>query len=361
MQLVYNHFLNHTGYSIAAQDYILSMLSFNPGIDIKSVPYNISIRSGISLSRQNMFNRLIQVKLKPPFICLSHSTPDRFIKLKGASLNVGFCIFETISIPDTWVKQMNTMDLIITASDFNKNCFIQNGVKTKVSVIPHCFDPDIFNDKVESSGKYNLFTFLAMGTWRKRKNWEVLIKAFYREFSEKDNVCLLIKTDKSSEMQSMITMVKKSNEYKGKSTAPIFLESNSLCAFEEIPKIMSKADVYINTSLGEGFGYCGLHAMALGIPIIVTKFGGSLEYAKPELCTYLEPSGYVTIPNLDNFPQFRNAVWPKIEENEICSKMRWSLDNFSILKLKAKLGYNFVHTLMTYSTIGKKLTNELGF
>lgn len=360
MQLIYNHFLNHTGYSIAAQDYILSILRVSHNFDIRSIPYNTSIRSGISVQRQQFFNQLINKKVNNPFTCFSHSTPDRFVKLKGASLNAGFCIFETITIPDHWVKHMNTMDLIVTASDFNRLCFINCGVKQPIKVVPHAFDELLFNKSSKNTGRYKLFTFLSIGTWRKRKNWETLIKSFYEAFEQKDEVCLLIKTDKLSEMQSLITKTKQMPQWKSKQTAPIFLENKALCSFEEIPEIIKKADVYVNASLGEGYGLSGMQALAMNIPILITKFGGSLEYAKPEFSTYIEPNGYSTLPNMDNFPQFKNAIWPQIEINEVAEKMKYMKTNYSDVMAKTEKGYNFVHMNMSYNAIGPKILSALG-
>jgi len=258
-----------------------------------------------------------------------------------------------------WIDMMNEMDLIITASEFNKRIFSTNGANIPIEVIPHTFDPKLFNKDVQHKGRYDLFTFLSMGSWKQRKNFEALIKGFYDAFEAKDGVCLLIKTDKPESLSETVQRIKRTGEWRSKETAPIFADISKKCPFEDIPSIMKKGDVYVSPSLGEGFNLVGLHAMALGIPILVTRFGGTLEYAKPEFSTYIEPTHYKTYPTMDGIPQFRNCIWPVIKIREIRDKLRYAKENYHHLREKSLLGYKFVHDKFAYSTIGNKFLEVL--
>ena len=97
----------------------------------------------------------------------------------------------------------------------------------------------------------------------------------------------------------------------------------------------------------------GAHAMALGIPLITTRFGGSLQYAKPELCTYIEPKSHKTYPSMDGIPQFANCIWPVISVSDLRDVMRKSFENYP--KEKAEKAYNYVHNNFSYEIVGKKL------
>jgi glycosyltransferase involved in cell wall biosynthesis len=357
MQLNYHCYINSTGYSIAAQEYILAMQHVRPDIDIKLHYLNLSTRSGISDNRYQMFESMRKKPTKEPFINLYHSIPQRYRRPRGPTRHVAFCLFETVNPPKIWIEKMNEMDLIITASEFNKNMFRTNGVIKPIEVIPHCFSPKMFNKDIKPVGRYALKTFISMGTWKLRKNWETLIKAFYDAFEAKDNTCLIIKTDKLKELESMIIKIKRTGDWRAKNTAPIYAEEKVNCNFENIPQIMKKGDIYVSASLGEGFGLVGLHAMALGMPVITPRFGGSLQYAKPELCTYIEPLKYKTIAVMDGIPQFSNCIWPTITISEVRDKMRevWSKNP----KEKTEKAYNFVHKNFNYDVIGKKMIEVL--
>lgn len=354
MQLNYWCYINHTGYSISAQDYIFAMKQRDPDFKIKVLPLNKQLDLGVSKNRSQLFRAMEKEKiLEGNCVNVYHSIPHRYRRHKGPKKHIGICLFETVNLPGEWVGMMNEMDSIITASSFNENVFRTHGVNVPIHKIPHCFDPKMFNKEVSDHGRYGTFTFLSIGTWKQRKNWEGLIKAFYDAFEDKDGVCLLIKTDKPQELKSTVERIKRTCEWRSKSTAPIFAEPKAYCNFEDIPSFMQKGDVYVSASLGEGFGLPGLHAMALGIPVLTTRFGGALEYAKPEFATYIEPKNYRKHSSLDNLPQFRNTIWPVIRIGEIRDKLKYMKENFHIVKKKSEDAYEYVHKNFTYDVIGE--------
>lgn len=357
MKINYNLFLNYTGYSIAAQEYILALKNIDPDVDIKCKFYNKPYL-GVSNNRVQQFLAL-QGKEQDCIdrVNIFHSVPQKFKRPARSLKNIGICIFETLNIPQEWVTLMNRMDAIITASQFNAGVFKTHGVKIPIHVIPHCFDPKMFHKDVSESGRYAKTTILAMGTWRQRKNWPLLIKGFYEAFEDKDNVCLLIKTDHTEFLRKTVEVIKSTTKWKSKNTAPIYTESKGICSFEDIPRLMKKADIYVSPSMGEGFGLSGLHAMALGIPVVTTKYGGCLEYAKPDLCNYFEPLKYERIANVDGFPQFRNAIWPIITVEEIATKLREAVRSYP--KEKVEKAYNYVHENFCYLTVGQKFLEVL--
>lgn len=353
MRISYFAYINHTGYSIAAQDYILSLKTE----DIKIHPLNRFTESGVSKNRQQILSGMINKKLDPE-INIYHCIPPRYKKVAGAK-NVGVCLFETMNPPKDWIVQMNNMDAIIVASDFNERVFQSHGVTTPMFKVPHCFDPKLFNASVKHNGRYNAFTFLSIGTWKQRKNWDVLIKGFYDAFEDKDGVCLLIKTDKPELLKEEVIRIKRNHEWRSKKTAPIFADQTVKSDFEYIPSFMKKGDVYVCASMGEGFGLPGLHAMALNIPVVITKYGGVLEYAKEEHTTYIEPKHYKTFQNMDNIPQFRNCIWPVLRISDVRDQLRSAKDNYVELQKKSQIAYSFVHNNFNYDVIGNRFKEAL--
>ncbi len=351
MQIHYHCYLNQTGYSVAAQEYILSMLHVDPSIDIKIHPQNRH-HLGISPNRRQLLKSLQSRPDQSDQIHIYHTTPYRYRRAKGSKKSIGICLFETINPPKQWVNEMNTMDAIVVASAFNQGIFEASGVERPIHIVPHCFDTTMFHREVRPTGRYQPTTFLSIGTWKKRKNWEGLIKAFYDGFSAKDGVCLLAKTDKPRELQSMVQRIKRTCEWRSKDTAPVYSEENLACYFEEIPKIMKKGDIYVCASHGEGFGLPGMHAMALGVPLVTTRYGGVLEYALPGLCTYIQPAGYKTQAEMDGVPQFNNCIWPHLKIGEIRDRMRQAR-NAPASQVDA--AYDFIHKTFNYDVIGKKL------
>ncbi len=359
MQLNYHGYFNNTGYSIAAQDYILAMMRVSPNVDVRTHFINRRLGLGMSRNRQQLFTALNKKDPLEPSVNLYHCIPPRYRRPPDKAKHFGFCVFETINPPAEWAEQMNNMDAILTASQFNKSIFENHGVKRPIRIVPHCFDEKLFNKDTKSHGRFNQTTFISVGAWKIRKNWECLIKAWYQAFELRHNVCLLIKTDKPHELKALVQHVKRTFEWRSKSTAPIYCEDEPVCDFEDIPKILRKGDIYISASMGEGFGISGLHAMALGIPVITTRFGGVLEYAKPDLCTYLEPQKYRNIPVMDGIPQLSNCIWPYLSIGEVSNKMRQVMYEVKDREEKAERAYKYVHKRFTYQAIGTKLIEAL--
>jgi glycosyltransferase involved in cell wall biosynthesis len=81
---------------------------------------------------------------------------------------------------------------------FNYETFAAAGVnRSKLVVIPEPVDTDYFDpDRVESlyQNDHSVFRFLSIFKWEKRKNYDLLLNAFFDEFDATDNVTLYIVT-----------------------------------------------------------------------------------------------------------------------------------------------------------------------
>lgn len=363
MHINYFLYLNQSGYSLAGQEYVLSLLKADPKLSIKCFSLAGDTNLGLSLDRSKLFSDLKQTKEQENHIDIYHSVPGLYKlhehkkNIHNAKKTVGICLFETMNPNKSWIEKMKSVDHIVTASEFNRRIFLSNGYNKNITNIPHCFDPEMFNKDVQTQGRYSLFTFLSIGTFKQRKNWDNLIKGFYQAFDKKNKVCLLIKTDKINEMKFLIRSIKNNSEFKSKDTAHIFVEEKPVCTLEEIPKIMKKADVCVCPSLGEGFGYFGLHAMALNIPLVITRYSGNLEYAKEGFVTYIEPKKYKSYPIMDKIPQFHNCIWPVVSPSDIAESLLKAFQ--SNLINKAIKGYEYVHSHFTQQVIGNKFLDFL--
>ena len=188
-----------------------------------------------------------------------------------------------------------------------------------------------------------------MGTWKERKGYPQLIEAWLSEFREKDNVQLLIKTDKPKQAESYIKRIKKEMGI-NKGNAPILFESK---VYDEkmLPRFMISVNCYVSSTLGEGFGICGLQAMSLKIPVVITDYSGCQDYANKNTATLIEPSGYILHKNMDGIPQFRNKKWAFVEVKRIRESMRYVLNNNDIIKRKAENAYNYVMENFNYKVV----------
>lgn len=287
-------------------------------------------------------------------ILIFHCIPTMQKRInKNGRRNIAVGVFETFSPPEKWFSILNNNDAIIVPSKFNYKIFAHGPIKKPIYYVPHSINIALYNKNVVPLNKYDKFTFLFMGTWKIRKGYQQLIESWFSEFREKDNVQLLIKTDKPKQAESYIKKIKKemgTNNNKG--YAPILFETK---VFNEklLPRFIKSVNCLIAPHCGEGFCIPGLQCMALKIPVIITNFSGCKDYANNNTAVLIEPSGYILHKNMDGIPQFRNKKWAFIEIKNIRKSMRYVLNNSEIIKKKTENAYNYVMENFNYKVVEK--------
>jgi len=359
IKIDYNGFLNSSGYSQAAQNYISALNKTNL-YDIRfSLFGNKPNRPAVSDNKYSFFMELCRKKFNNDnsILQIYHCIPPLQKRIKKLQKNIGFGIFETFDVPENWIEILNQNDAVIVPSLFNYKIFGHSKLNKPLYHIPHCLDMDLYNDKVLPSQKFDKFTFLFMGTWKKRKGIFLLIEAWCNEFTEEDdNVQLIIKTDKPKIAEGYIERyIKKINK---KGIAPIIVE-NKILSEEEIPAFLRTHNCLVSPSMGEGFGLPPIQCMALKIPIIVTDFSGVQDYATESTANLIQNEGFVQLADMDGIPQFKRKKWAFITVKSIQQKMRYVLENQEEVKKKAINGYDFVHKNFNYTVIANKFSDMI--
>jgi hypothetical protein len=93
------------------------------------------------------------------------------------------------------VQCFNEMDEVWVTSEFSKRAFVNSGVKVPVFVIGEGVDPNYFHPGIlpYPNPPKEKFRFLSNFAWGRRKGVDVLFEAFRKEFSEGEDVCLMLK------------------------------------------------------------------------------------------------------------------------------------------------------------------------
>lgn len=347
---------NRSGYAQAAQDYIYALR--------ESGNYDIAIRllhanpDQVSMTSQRYAEIVSMMKKQPEkdAFQIVHGIPDKQIHI-NLKRSIGFATFETFDPPQHWVKILNENNAVICPSKFNEKIFRHAGVTKPIFHIPHCVDTKLFNPNVQVKKDGDAFTFLFFGTWKKRKGYEQLLEAWFREFDASDNVQLLLKTDRITLSQQHIESIRRSTGLK-KDFAPILYETKVLNE-EAIPNLIKKADCLVCPTLGEGFGLPGLQAMALGVPVVITNFSGCQDYATEETATLIEPNGFIILNELDKIPQFNNKKWAYVTYSAVAKAMRYVTENKDTVLKKAEKAAIFVANEFGYEATAKRFDTML--
>ncbi|MFC0418144.1 DUF4214 domain-containing protein [Cytobacillus solani] len=321
MQIVWKGSVyDHSGYSRAAREYLLALHS--KGIDVKLDLINNGYQLNLPPGQSNLFRQLIE---KPNVygnqVYILHQTPDSWKRMPG--LTIGFTYWETSKIPDHWISKCNEMDAVFVSSEHNVQVMRQAGLKVPVFKIRPCLSPETLHS-FSSQVPYYIhqlpqFRFLSIFTWIERKGYDLLLKAYFEEFSSKEDVVLIIKTGAHNNQKIEELIAAESRKYKDPGRYYIDL---SIRNEFEMEGLYNHCNAFVLPSRGEGIGYPMLEAGKRSLPVIATAWGGHLDFLNEEN-SYLIPYHFVPVKPQSHYHGYRSdQLWAEASVEHLKQRMR---------------------------------------
>jgi len=293
-------------------DHYLYLISNKPG------PFPLSEYSYL-LENQIDTNRLRSIA--PDSVMLSITTVP-YIRPKP-KYQVLYTDWEGSRIPDFYRKSVSIADLIVVPSEFARSAFWSGGINREVVVVPHGIDPTLFPIQ-NPSGK---FTFLCIAADDWRKGLDILVDAFTSEFRP-DEANLRVRT--SADLD------KYRNVIVDRSKVP-FSQMGS----------MYNAHAFVLPTRGEGFCMPALEALASGLPVIITEYGGHIEF----LCNDYFPVEIETFINRPDqgIPDYDIIEYAEPSVTSLREQMRYVYDNWDSARRRTLRGTHRVRRNYTWS------------
>lgn len=270
---------------------------------------------------------------------------------------IGFLVFEGDKIPkgwlnilndkrvsQIWVPSMHTKEAIINTlyekTDYQKNTTISfhPNVEEKIKIVPHGIDPEIFKP-IELKEQDSTFKFMMNGgwpqSWNDRKGLSYGIKAFIEEFTNEENIEMIVKINSCYGID-LNKNIKELN-VKNQNAPKINFVLNNLKQ-QQLNELYNKCDVFVTTSLAESFNLPPLESMACKKPVLATEYGGQSDFVSEEN-GWLLKKGEMEEVKWDI--SYENIKWKKPSIEEIRKRMRdiyndWKNNNSKIIKEKGK-------------------------
>ena len=252
---------------------------------------------------------------------------------RGGAYRIGYVMFETQETPKVFIDSLNVnTDELWVPSTFNLKNFTEAGYAHPIFAMPLGVDTDRFNpDEVQplNVGTQGKFVFLSIMGWSARKGVDILIEAYLREFSEKDNTVLYLKGGYYRDSMAR-GEVKQITSKVGKSDSPKIIVDFNLYSEDILPKLYKSANCFVLPSLGEGWGLNYTEAMSMGLPTIGTRATSQIdfmndknsflidiaEYRTEPKCNWICPQyigGKFAIPSMKHLQQLMRQVYSSPE------------------------------------------------
>jgi glycosyltransferase involved in cell wall biosynthesis len=224
----------------------------------------------------------------------------------------------------------------------NLEAFVRSGVVVPTRVLHHGIDPAAF--PLLDRPPRETFTFGTFGQQNERKGVDVLLRAFRDEFARDEPVRLVLNatmTGRWIEGEDPRVEVRSG-----------FLDHAGVLDY------LRELDAFVLPSRGEGFGLCGLEAMATGLPLIATNWSGPADYLDPAdsypLAYELVETGGKEFGGMRLFGR-----WAEPSYEHLRSLLRLVYDRREEALAKGRRASARVHANWTWERIARQLVADL--
>ncbi|PPD14883.1 MAG: hypothetical protein CTY25_08805 [Methylobacterium sp.] len=204
------------------------------------------------------------------------------VDIRPAQLRLCFFFWEESRVPTEHVEHINkNFDAVLVASQFVRKVLRDSGCFLSIQVVPvgvnlHEVAKDV---KAGDNPRGRRFRFLHVSSAFPRKGVDILLRAFFEEFSAVDEVELFIKTFPNIHNTTAEQIRILQQQYRN---GPVIHLDESHLTDRELGELYNSADAVVLPTRGEGFNLPAAEAMAYGIPVISTGYGGQWDFLTGE-------------------------------------------------------------------------------
>ena len=257
-------------------------------------------------------------------------------------------VWEASEQPVIFIENLQHYSQLWVASEAQRAWSIAQGVPEEfVFVVPEGVDPEIYKPGLTLPPS-DVFNFLVVGQYQRRKSTLELIQAFLKAFLDNKDVRLDLSVD----------TLFPSDPYKSTEER---LEANGIndpririIHFEEREDYVRRvqgANVFLSCARSEGFCLPGIEAMACGVVSIFSDYGGTTEFAKDALL--------VRVPKLEKpegiFGGWQvPGMWGSPDYDHLTEVMRDAYINYSAHKKKALITSRHIREKFSWAAAAQK-------
>lgn len=257
-------------------------------------------------------------------------------------IKLGYFAWEESIFPKKLVDECNDfLHGIMAATEHTKEIFRRSGVRIPIKVIHEGLDIPYTKTvpyKIKTKAK---FKFLNISSGQYRKGIDVLLKAFYAEFKDDENVALVLKLfPNASTSKEINSIIIKNKDAK----CTVELINDTGLSDGEQRSLYEQCDAAVYPTRGEGFGLVMAETLALKKPLITTGYSGQMDFCSEENSYLID---YKIIPS-DSHLGINGAKLAEPSGEDLQKKMRYLYENIDSDDVKKKIEYG-AQTMESYT------------
>jgi len=275
-----------------------------------------------------------------PYGCvIVHTVPEyylRWIEQEKGKRMIGCTVWETDHLPQHWPTLLNSMDRLLVPCRWNREVFRQCGVTVPIDVIPHVAPArEPANASAPESAGSGDYVFYTIGAWTARKAIWNTIRCYLDTFTAADPTLLLVKTGwrdlaRRSRPKPFFASTRHAvrkilSRYRDPARIRLIRDELS---DEAMLALHARGDCYVSLTRSEGWGLGAFDAAAFGRPVIMTGYGGQLDFLPEDLAFLVR---YDIVPakatggESSIFTPEQNWAEPSVQHG--AQLMRWVFEN----------------------------------
>lgn len=239
-----------------------------------------------------------------------------------------YVVWETSKLPDSWLTPLGAVDRLWAPSRWGRDVLIENGFAAgNIDVVPEGVDISVFHPWVPPAPSIAAlpgFKFISIGRWQHRKGTADLLRAFDAEFAGDPGVRLVLgchnphRPDIDLRRELMALNLSCLDQV-------TFLAAGIPTA--SLAAVYAACDAGVYPTRADAWGLPITEAMATGLPVIATDFGGPADYLTAENSYQLDwrpaPCPWMPVTMADN----DYGMWAEPDFDQLRRLMREVVEN----------------------------------
>nr|WP_301287482.1 glycosyltransferase [Methanocalculus alkaliphilus] len=277
--------------------------------------------------------------------------PPRVSNMKGTINILGSYGWEESGFPGEYIDGFYAhLDGIATMSDYVTQLLISNGVSLPIITmgigVDHCLT---VKEKQYYKNLGKGFRFLHISSGFPRKGIDVLLKAYTMAFTNLDDVTLIIKTVP----HYLNTVSNQVHHYrKNMKSCPNIILIDEDLDYGYIINLYKRCNAYVGPSRGEGFGLPFAEAMLFGLPVIITGYGGQLDFADKDNAWLIDYSFAYAETHIG----LNDSVWVEPDAEHLATLMKEiASQSPDLIQKKTKRAKETIQEQYTWNQCARRL------